>query len=351
VKISYGFIFAKEGHTFMALKSLDFREKRKASWEMLEKLLKRIEEKGLQSLSPEETMLLAKLYRTASSSLYIARNISLDRNLHEYLEGLVTKGYLAIYCTKPVLERPIAHFVLEEFPQVVRKYFWHHLTAFILVFLGIFTGYFACQYDAAYYFVFVDRGLAGGRTPYSTQESLASVLKTGRDADIGTKTLFASQLFTHNTKIGFLCFTLGIVAGLPTLYLLFYNGGMLGAMSYIYHMNDLAIEWWAWILPHGITEFLAIILCGGAGLMLAWALVYPGKYGRRYQLKIVGRDAGVTIMGTVILFLFAGVIEGLFRQTDLPEFPRYLVALITLVFWIYYFGFMQGNKNGERSSS
>jgi uncharacterized membrane protein SpoIIM required for sporulation len=328
----------------MALKSLDFRDKRKASWKMLESLLQRIEKKGLQALSPEETMQLAKLYRTASSSLYIVRNVSLDKNLHEYLEGIVTKGYLAIYCAKPAMENPIATFFLQAFPQTVRKYFLFHLAAFLCIFIGLLAGYWAIGQNPAYYFTFVDRGVAQDRTPYSSKEALAKVLRSGREKDSNYRTLFASQLFTHNTKVGFLCFTLGIVLGLPTLYLLVYNGGMLGAMSYIYHINDLAIAWWAWILPHGITEFLAVILCGGAGFMIASALIYPGRYGRRYELKKIGRDAGVTVVGTVALFFIAGIIEGYFRQTDLPDLPRYMVAGMTGLFWIYYFGFLGSQK-------
>ncbi len=332
----------------MALKSLDFREKRKASWEMLEKLLKRIEEKGLHSLQPEELIHLAKLYRTTCSSLYIARNISLDKNLHEYLENLVSKGYLAIYCTKPVMESAFSKFFVRDFPQMVCKYILFHLAALVLILLGLFSGYYAVQADPSYYFTFVDRDMAEGRNPYSSRDELAKVLKSGRESNQSVRTAFASQLFTHNTKIGFLCFTLGIVLGLPTIYLLFYNGGMLGAMTQIYHANWLASSWWAWVLPHGITEFLAIILCGGAGLMIASALIYPGKYGRIYQLKSIGRDAGLTVMGSVALFFIAGLIEGYFRQTDLPDLPRYMLALSTFFFWLYYFIFLPGSQHGKK---
>lgn len=332
----------------MALKSLDFREKRKASWEMLEKLLSRIESKGLHSLQPEELLHLAKLYRTTCSSLYIARNISLDKNLHEYLENLVSKGYLAIYCTKPVMESAFRRFFLHDFPQLVHKYMLFHVAAFLLMMAGLLIGYFAVQSDSAYYYTFVDRSLAAERTPYSSKQQLADALKGGRDTDAAVRTTFASQLFTHNTKVGFLCFTLGIVLGLPTIYLLFQNGAMLGAMSCIYHNQWLASSWWAWILPHGITELLAIILCGGAGLMIASSLIYPGKYGRTHQLKLMGRDAGLTVMGTVALFFIAGLIEGYFRQTDLPDLPRYMLAFTTFCFWLYYFVLLPGSRHGKK---
>ena len=66
----------------------------------------------------------------------------------------------------------------------------------------------------------------------------------------------------------FFAFTLGVLGGVPTVFLLITNGAMLGAFSAMHHDVGVYAEWWAWILPHGITEIGAIFLCGGAGLML-----------------------------------------------------------------------------------
>lgn len=326
------------------IKSISFREKRKRSWRKLERLLTKIDQQGIKSLSADEVLELAQLYRTACSSLYIARTVSLDRNLHDYLENLVTQGYLTIYCTKPVVEHPIRDFFLRDFPQVIRKYFYYHLAVFLLLLFGILVGFFLTSYDNNYFYTFVDRELAAGRTPYASKESLDEALTSGRDSGYSELTYFSSMLFTHNTKVGLYAFGLGIFLALPTLYLMFLNGGMLGAMSYVYHSHGLQEGWWAWILAHGVTEFLAIILCGGAGLMIGSAVVYPGKYGRMHRLKEMGRDSGITVLGTVVLFFVAGVIEGYFRQSHLPNGPRYLLALITFVFWLFYFGFV-GKEN------
>ena len=328
------------------LKSLSFREKRKRSWKKLDFLLNRVEREGIKSLSPDEITEMAQLYRTACSSLQVARTVSLDRNLHQYLENLVTQGYLIIYCTRPVIEQPIGNFFLRQFPQTVRKYFFFHLAAFLIVLSGFVVSYVATVSDASYYFAFVSREMAQDRTPHSSKGSLASSLEGGRDSTNSELTYFSSMLFTHNTKVGFLAFSLGILLAFPTVFLMFYNGCTLGAMSYLFHSHGLGVDWWAWILAHGVTEVLAIVLCGGAGIMIGMALVQPGPYGRLEKLKTVGRDAGIIVMGTVLLFFIAGLIEGFFRQSNLSNLPRYVLAVASLAFWVFYFGFV-GREKGD----
>ena len=72
---------------------------------------------------------------------------------------------------------------------------------------------------------------------------------------------------------------------IPVFYLLFSNGVMLGAMSALYHSRGMALDWWGWILPHGVTELLAIVLCGAAGLVQGQAVVFPGR-----RTRLPGRD-------------------------------------------------------------
>ena len=72
----------------IALKSAAFRAEREASWRELEGLVGRIERGGVRALAPAELGRLPSLYRAALSSLSVARAISLDRNVLDYLEAL-----------------------------------------------------------------------------------------------------------------------------------------------------------------------------------------------------------------------------------------------------------------------
>ncbi|MCB9543794.1 MAG: stage II sporulation protein M, partial [Myxococcales bacterium] len=140
---------------------------------------------------------------------------------------------------------------------------------------------------------------------------------------------FASFLFGHNARIGILAFGLGVVLGLPTLYLMLHNGLLLGAFAGLYHARGLSLDLWGWLLPHGVTELSAVVVCGGAGLALARALLFPGRLSRAESLVAEGRRAAGVVMGAVVMFFIAAIIEGLFRQLVQDVTARYTLAAVT----------------------
>ena len=103
------------------LKSFDFRREREASWRELEQLIQRIEKRRIRSLSAQELARLPILYRAALSSLSVARSISLDRNVVEYLESLVGRTYFFVYGTKRSLRTALADFFFYRFPAAFRR--------------------------------------------------------------------------------------------------------------------------------------------------------------------------------------------------------------------------------------
>jgi len=145
--------------------------------------------------------------------------------------------------------------------------------------------------------------------------------------------VFASYLFSHNTKIGIMCFCLGFLIGLPTLLLLFYNGLVLGAFVGVFHQHGLLFEVLGWLLPHGIPEITAILLCGAAGLTLGQGLLFPGRYKRSEALRRAGTQASMVVFGSILLFFVAALIEGFFRQLVHNDALRYAFAALQLL-WL-----------------
>ena len=92
-----------------------------------------------------------------------------------------------------------------------------------------------------------------------------------------------------------------------------------------------------WLLPHGITEIFALILCGASGLVLGFSVLLPGKYSRLVNLRRAGRAVIPLITGSVCMLLLAGIIEGFFRQMVTDIMLRYSLASITAFFWLGYF--------------
>ena len=317
------------------LRSSDFRRERERQWHQLEYLVAHVERKGLKTLSAAELHRLPGLYRAAVSSLSVARSISLDRNMLDYLESLVTRAYFCVYGVKPRTASTLRRFFSEQWPERVRRLAAGVLLAVILMGVGLLVGY--GLYDPESYHAIVPEAMSQGRTPTTSTEKLREVLYGGGEQGGDELGLFATFLFTHNAKIGLLSFALGFALGLPTLLLLFYNGLVLGAMAGLYASRGLGLEFWAWVLPHGVTEVLAVCLCGGAGLAVALALIRPGRFGRMHALVVTGRQAALVVLGAVLMFLFAGVIEGVFRQVVHHVPSRLGLAAATALLWFAYF--------------
>lgn len=333
-----------------AIRSVEFRREREPSWRELEEILDLVDRRGLKALSEDQLYRLPTLYRGAVSSLSVARTITLDRALIAYLDNLAARAYVHVYGGQRGFGRALLRFVAHRFPAEV----WRHrravAVAMLLIAAAAVTGFQATRSDPDLFFSFIPEGLSQGREPSSSREELAAVLRSGPEEGAGGLTYFSSFLFVHNAGIGLLCFPLGFAAGVPVALLLFSNGLMLGAFAALYHSHDLGVELWGWLLPHGITEILAVALCGAAGLTLGMALVFPGRQRRLDALASAGRRAAAVVAGTVPMFLLAGLIEGYFRQLVTDLGTRYAVAVATAVLWLLYFAF-HGRRAAARDAT
>jgi uncharacterized membrane protein SpoIIM required for sporulation len=320
------------------LRSVEFRREREATWRELEGLIAAADRHGLRTLGAEQLARLPHLYRAALSSLSVARSISLDRALVDYLESLVGRAYFVVYGTRQHLRRQLSEFVLWKLPSTVRRAKWHILVAVLVTLAAAIAAFQLTSADMDYYYAFVG-DMAQSRTPASSTAELREGLYH-TESGSGILATFAAGLFSHNARIGILAFATGFVAGLPTLLLLFYNGLVLGGFAALFHARGLAVDLWAWMLPHGVTELTAVILCGAGGLQLAQALVFPGARTRMDSLREHGRAAALIVVGAVAMLFLAGLIEGVFRQTVTSVPIRFAVAGATAAGWTYYFGFV-----------
>lgn len=319
------------------LKSAAFRAEREGSWRELASLVARLEKGGTRALSPAELARLPALYRATLSSLSVARAISLDRNVVEYLESLSGRAYLAVYGTRRQLREALGDFFVRRFPRAVRAHTGHVAIAAAVMLLGAVTGFALTAGDAERFYAFVNPVYAQGRGPASSTASLREVLYGGKDTAGMLKT-FAMFLFQHNARIGLMAFAVGFVGAVPAALLLFSNGLVMGAFAALYTGRGLGVEFFGWMLPHGVTELTAVTLCGAAGLALGQGLLFPGREERLAGLARRGREAGVVALGAVALFFVAALIEGIFRQLVHSVPVRYAVALGTAAVLFGYLG-------------
>jgi uncharacterized membrane protein SpoIIM required for sporulation len=292
----------------LVLKSQRFRSEREADWQRLETLLG-YQESG-KMLSDEDVIALPVLYRAALSSLSVARNVSLDRNLVEYLENLCARAYFFVYGNRVSLSDQVQAFFRQTWPDTVRALWRETLVSAGIGILGTFAAYLLTMRDSNWFYAFIPQSLAEGRTPRASTAELARTLFPGQENGLG---FLASFLFTHNAGIALFAFALGFACCLPTAFLLLYNGLMLGAFLALFVSRGLGEAAGGWLFIHGVTELFAITLAGAAGFRLGWALCFPGRQSRQAAMAEAGGNAAVVMAGVVIMLAVAGLLEGFAR--------------------------------------
>ncbi len=318
------------------LKSTRFRREREGDWKALETLLKKLEGAPVSKLSDSELIALPVLYRSALSSLSVARETSLDQGLLDYLESLCTRAYFVVYGARPRIGARVMAFFIHDWPASARALWRETLIAGGLFFLGAAIAYMLYQQDPDWYYVFIPESMAGGRSPTSSTAALAQALGSGDDKARDMLAVFASFLFTHNAQIAIFAFALGFAFGVPTAYLILTNGCSLGALMALYSSRGLGVELGGWLLIHGVTEILACVLAAAGGLRIGWALAFPGARARVDALAAAGREAATLMAGAVVMLVIAGLLEGFGRQLITDMVARYAIAIGSALIWGYY---------------
>ncbi len=319
----------------LVLKSHRFRAEREADWRRLETLLGQVENGRTRDLSDDDVVAIPVLYRSALSSLSAARAVSLDQNQIAYLESLCTRAYYCVYGSRTTMfERAVA-FLRRDWSLAVQALWRETLVSFAIGAMGVLAAFLLVRGGAEWFYAFVPHGLAEGRDPDASTESLRQSIFNPH----GTEGLafFSSFLFTHNAEISLLAFALGFACCLPTAFLVFYNGLMLGAMIAIYAQHGLGLAFGGWILIHGVTELFAITIAGAAGFRIGWSLAFPGDRSRLDALKEAGRVAATAMAGVVVMLAVAGLLEGFARQLITDTGVRYIIAATTALFWFTLF--------------
>lgn len=317
------------------LRSLRFRREREESWRQLETLLKKAEGHAPSALSDEEMLAIPQLYRSALSSLSVARATSLDQALIDYLEALCARAYFFVYGARTTLRERLSRFFGRDWPHAVKSLWRETLVALAITFAGFLTAYMLVQSDPEWYAAFVSSEMASGRDTTATTDSLRKTIY--HDGDKEGLGVFATYLFTHNAQISLFAFALGFAFCLPSAALLSYNGAMLGAMFALFVSRGLGVEFMGWILIHGVTELFAVILAGAAGLRIGWSIAFPGNLARVQAAEHAGRQGAVVMIGVVLMLIFAGLLEGFARQLITSDIARYVIALGTGAVWLTYF--------------
>lgn len=291
-----------------------FLDQRKDNWQRLENLLSMLRGTGLRGLSRLEVREFGELYRRAAADLAIARAETRDQKLINYLNSLVIRAHGRIYRAESHGAGLIWKFFTADFPRAFRKNWQYMAVAF-----GVFAGFAVFGFVATWINTdFTHFVMLSGISQEITSNN--HWWKELNDAN----QLGASQILSNNILVTIRVFAMGAFFGIGAFYDLAFEGARLGSVfAASYKLNPpFGNELASFVVGHGVIELSTIFFCGGAGMMIGYALINPGNLTRTQALKKKGIEAARIVIGCAFFLIIAGVIEGFLSPSDLPPIVK-----------------------------
>lgn len=275
---------------------------------------------------------LSDVFVQVTDDLSYARTFYPNRSVRLYLNNITTRIFSTIYKSKKERLKKFVGFWREELPLLMydtRK----EMRISLLVFLfSAFLGVLSAANDPDFC-----RTILGDSYVNMTLENIRkgdpmAVYKKSSEFD-----MFLG-ITINNIMVALRTFVTGILFAVGTLFILLYNGIMIGCFQYFFYERGLLAESFLTIWMHGTLEISAIIIAGGAGLVMGKGLLFPGTLSRFKAFQLSARRGLRVLAGIIPVIIFAAIIESvLTRYTELPDLVRLLFILTSLAFVLFYF--------------
>lgn len=305
-----------------------FVRKNRPRWQRLETMLGVIEARGPRKTNRTFLRELSSLYRATTGDLAFAQTHYRGTTLQLFLQQLVARAHNQIYRPHGLSPQVVARFILNEVPQALRQHLAAVTWSAIIFLLGIALGLSAVQFD---------EHAAAIVLPTNILNSIYSgKMWTGGIFSVVPAPVASTYLFTSNISVALLAFAGGLTGGLITGWILFQNGFMLGVAVKLCADYGLLGALLEFIAGHGLLEISSVVIAGGAGLVLANALINPGFLSRADALAQQGRSAVRMAVGCVPALVMAGIIEAFVSPSPAPAWSKIALGLaLGVSFWAY----------------
>jgi len=296
--------------------------------------------RGLRLLRPNHLVRIIGSYRQLAGDVARARSLGRNSALVRRLNNIAIRAHNVLYGHLRPRSRAAGPSWICRFPIAVRAHAAAVAFSAVMLFAPSVITYVAVQLhpDLGYDLV------PGGFLDFEPARNVSLHNIPGLARPVA-----ASSIMTNNIQVTLLAFGLGMTGGLGTTLILVTNGMQLGAVAGWMSARGNSSALWGWIMPHGGTELLAIVLSGAAGFMLAGALIAPGDVKRAVALRRVSKDALTITLGVMGMLVVAGLIEGFVSPSSIGYAARIGVLVLTLVGWGLYLGFAGLGERPEQN--
>lgn len=305
------------------MKETRFIAQNKEKWLESENLLKNPDK------DPEK---LSNLFTQVVDDLSYSRTYYPNRSVRVYLNKIAREYFSIIYGHKREKKNRFRAFWLDELPQIILFCRRPLLISLIVFTLSACIGVFSAIKDPQFTSSILGEAYVEMTKANIEKGDPMAVYKKGHQLD-----MFLGITF-NNLMVAFRTYVFGVFLSIGTLAILLYNGVMVGCFQYFFVERGLLAESALTIWLHGTLEISSIILAGGAGLTLGSGLLFPGTYSRLQAFQLSAMRSLKLMLGVTPIFVLAAIIESfLTRYTEVPDFVRLLLILLSAAFIVGYF--------------
>ena len=283
---------------------------------------------ALQTHNPDE---LAERFIDITNDLAYAKTFYPNSKTTAYLNGIASLLHQALYKNKKEKKGRFVIYWKYELPLLFFKYRRQILYSFIFFILSASIGVLSAMYDDTFLRLILGDGYVN-----MTNENIAK----GDPFGVYKKQGELSMMFhiaTNNLWVTFLTVVSGVLFSIMPVFIILRNGIMLGAFEYYFFSKGLGAESILVIWIHGTLEILAIIVAGGAGLVLGHGLLFPKTFTRMVAFKNSAKDAIKIAVGLVPIIVLAAFFESFItRHTNMPIWLSISILAGSLAFMVWY---------------
>jgi uncharacterized membrane protein SpoIIM required for sporulation len=288
----------------------------------------------LWKLMPSEISRTAALYRAVSTDLMRARALGCTRDVIAYLDALTAQAHNALYAASRVDKRLRLVELLLEFPRAFRRAWPFMLAAGLLFWVPFGLGWFGAVNVEG----FAERVLSPAALEQMA-DNYSTGFGEGRESDMDAH--MTGYYVWNNVGIAFRCFATGILFGLGSIVFIVFNGldigTVMGHVQKTGHLENIL----TFTCGHSAFELTAIVISGGAGLKMGYALLGTSGRTRVASLRAVSDDLISLILGAAMFLLIAALIEGWWSPSSIPPPVKWgfaIVASFAVASFLLFYG-------------
>jgi uncharacterized membrane protein SpoIIM required for sporulation len=247
---------------------------------------------------------IAQLYRQCCEHLALARERAYPVHLVARLETLTARAHQRIYRRHDFGLAALRDLILYRVPAAVRALRWHLLVMTAVFVLPVLVVGIATWIDPHFVLTVVSakevRSFDGMYGPEAGEH-------LGRTS--GDDWHMFGFYILNNVGISFQCFAAGLILGVGSLFMVGYNGLLLGAVAGFLVTRGDSERFFSFVVTHSAFELTAIVLSGACGLKLGHAVLAPGRLTRTQALVRAARDTSPVVFCFFTMLIIAAAIE------------------------------------------